>query len=480
MFGQRIQLQFHKSLFPNQFGATRIMTWLLFSSILFHGNVSYGAATQPLTGKEDIRRDAVVIAVEKVMPAVVNIQTKTIVHTRGFYEDLFQEFYGPFFRGRPAEEQYNLGSGIIIDEAGYILTNFHVIQRANQIRVKLADGRVYEAQPIGGKSFKDIALLKLISKPGEHFPWVRFAPEDDLYLGETVLALGIPFGLGGSVSRGILSSKSRRPPSNNEPLDIADWLQTDAAINPGNSGGPLINLRGEIIGINVAVYREGQGIGFAVPIKRVNEALAEIFTPEELKGLWFGGGLKSTGNTLNLTNVQPGSPAAKAGLQTGDRLLSVNNKPVIGLIDCVQELLNSSNPGPISLAYLRGNDRKSTQIKLIPLKDFFTPELIRQKTGLSLETLTPKLASQWGLSTTQGLLVTSVENDSPATRASLQRGLIIAAIGDQPVNDTVTAARILYSKKRGETVELSLIVEKSIRRFNLIEKSVGVAEIKIR
>src|SRR4029434_6740283 len=126
--------------------------------------------------------------------------------------------------------------------------------------------------------FSDVALLKIRSRDNEKFTAVRFAADDDLLLGETVLALGNPYGLGGSVSRGILSSKSRRPPLENEPLEVEDWLQTDAAINPGNGGGPLVNLRGELIGVNVAVYREGQGIGFAIPVRRVSAALGEMYS----------------------------------------------------------------------------------------------------------------------------------------------------------------------------------------------------------
>src|SRR5438093_2581489 len=168
-----------------------------------------------------------------------------------------------------------------------VLTNYHVVARARRIWIKLADGREFEAEPIVGTSFTDLALLRIIAKPGQKFTSVKFAADDDLLLGETVLALGNPFGLGGTVTKGILSSKSRRPPTDVEPLDVQDWLQTDAAINPGNSGGPLINLRGELIGINVAVG-QGQGIGFAIPVRRVSEALSEIYRPEIMHGNWLG------------------------------------------------------------------------------------------------------------------------------------------------------------------------------------------------
>src|SRR5439155_25473868 len=192
-------------------------------------------------------------------------------------------------------------------EDGYVLTNLHVVRRASRVWVKLADGREIEAKAIVGNTRRDVALLKLITKGNEKFRAVKFAQDDDLLLGETVLALGNPFGLGGSVSRGILSSKSRRPAPEGEPLYVQDWLQTDAAINPGNSGGPLINLRGELIGINVAVG-QGQGIGFAIPVRRVSEALSEIHRPEIMHGNWLGIRAKSGGLPLIVTGVDATSP----------------------------------------------------------------------------------------------------------------------------------------------------------------------------
>src|SRR5205807_1589569 len=211
-------------------------------------------------------------------------------------------------------------------------TNLHVVRRAGTVWVKLADGREFEARPIVGNTRKDVALLKLVARGNGKFKAVKFAKDDDLLLGETVLALGNPFGLGGSVTRGILSSKSRRPATEKEPLDVMDWLQTDAAINPGNSGGPLINLRGELIGVNVAVYREAQGIGFAVPVKRVSAALAEIYSPELLQSLWFGARVRPGPAPMQVLSVQEQSPAARAGLRAADSILQINGKAPGGFI----------------------------------------------------------------------------------------------------------------------------------------------------
>src|ERR1041384_5418975 len=182
--------------------------------------------------------------------------------TRMVVRDIFQAQLG--LPGRTSE---SLGSGVVIDEAGYLLTNEHVVRGANQIGVQFNTGArtnsYYEATVVDTDVERDVALLKLIAEPGEKFSAIKFAREDDLLLGETVLALGNPYGLGGSVTRGILSSKSRVIPKEGMPLDIPNWLQTDAPINRGNSGGPLVNLRGELIGINVAILNQAQGIGFA-------------------------------------------------------------------------------------------------------------------------------------------------------------------------------------------------------------------------
>jgi serine protease Do len=426
----------------------------------------------------DIRRDPTVRAVERVMPAVVNIRTKTIVERSGFYEDLLRDFYGPYNRRRPADQEFNLGSGVIIDPAGYVLTSLHVVQRANQIWVKLADGKVYEAEEIGGSRKKDVALLRLRCAPGEKFPAAVLAADDDLLLGETVLALGIPFGLGGSVSRGILSSKSRRPPSENEPLEIADWLQTDAAINPGNSGGPLIDLRGEVIGINVAVYREGQGIGFAIPIQRVTEAIAEIYTPEELKGLWFGARLKPGRLPLKVVSVQPASPAAQAGLAAGDAIVAIGGNPPRNLISFVNQLVNQAAKQAVPLTIQRGNERLQLSVRLVPEQTYFNAELIQQKIGATVQVLNDEVARRWGLGTTEGLLVASLEAQGPAAQAGIQRRFVVRAIDGTPTSDVVTAAKLLSAKQKGEKAVVTVLVERAFG--GLIQTGTGEVEIKVR
>src|ERR1035437_9846840 len=192
--------------------------------LLGGGALAWAPDTRGQAANDDVRRDATVLAVEKVLPSVVNIATETIIPQRDSFEEPFQQFWFPYHRRQPPHSQYSLGSGVIIDEEGYLLTNDHVVRRADKIGIKFCTGtNVYTATVIASDPKSDVALLKLNAKPGEKFKAIQFAPEDDLLLGETVLALGNPFGLGGSVSRGILSSKSRIVPKEGAPLDIPNW-----------------------------------------------------------------------------------------------------------------------------------------------------------------------------------------------------------------------------------------------------------------
>ena len=427
------------------------------------------------TAEVDVRRDAAVEVVERVMPSVVNIQTETIVEYSDPFDELLREFWGPYYRRRPPNTEYSLGSGVIIHEDGYVLTNLHVVRRANRIKVKVFDGnqfKDYEAEPIVGTTLKDVALLKLKTKPGERVRAVKFTPDDDLLLGETVLALGNPFGLGGSVSRGILSSKNRRLPKENEPLDYADWLQTDAAINPGNSGGPLINLRGELIGLNVAMYREGQGIGFAIPVRQVTEAFSEIFIPEVIHSLWFGARIKSGAYPLLVTTVEPNSPADKAGLTVGDQILQVDGKTPKGFIEC-SELLNVSHrPTILLVAQKSGNQRKLT-VQLMPLR-----KVVKEKLGIEVQELTPELVQSLGVKGKVGLLIAEVEKGGPAEQAKLQSGFLITGIEGQTTAYLMTAADILSDKQKGERVRLTVLVPQ--RAGNLVGYRQGTADVKVR
>ncbi len=421
------------------------------------------AAVEP-----DIRRDATVEAVERVMPSVVNIATETIIQVRDPFEDLLRQFFDPYHSQQAPHSQLSLGSGVIIDEEGYVLTNDHVVRRADKIWVKL-NGREqpFEARVISSNPKSDVALLKLVCKPGERFAAVKFAQDDDLLLGETVIALGNPFGLGGSVSRGILSSKSRSAPKENDQLDVPNWLQTDASINPGNSGGPLVNLHGELIGLNVAILSKAQGIGFAIPIKQVSAALSEILTPElSSKALWFGARVKVGLTPLMITTVQPQSPADKAGLKPGDRILSVNGRAPHGAIDFNQQLVNSDKPDVV-LSVEAGGEQRQVTVRMIPVKEFFNAALIERRIGVRLQQLTPQLARYFGLDSTSGFIIADVDADSDAA-GQLQAGCLVSAIDGQMPEDMATAAKLVFAKKKGETVQLNVLAQQRQGRLTFL------------
>jgi S1-C subfamily serine protease len=423
--------------------------------------------------ESDARRDMTVAAVERVMPSVVNIGTETIVESNDPFERMLREFWGPYYRRRQPDAHYSLGSGVLIDESGYVLTCLHVVQRANRVWVTLADGRQFEAQPkFLGNPRIDVALLKLITKGSEKFNAVKFARDDDLLLGETVLALGNPFGLGGSVSRGILSSKNRRPSLEDEPLNVADWLQTDAAINPGSSGGPLVNLRGELIGLNAAIYRQGHGIGFAIPIKQVTEAVSEMFVPEATKSIWFGARIKSGPYPLAITEVEPDSPAGKAGLQKGDVIERVNGRPPNGFIQCI-EWIGNGPKREVTLAVQRKGERREVTAKLVALAD-----LIRQKLGLSVQEMTPELAGNFGYNRRDGVLIAEVDPDGPAARAELKSGYLLAGIDGQPTPDLLSAASVLSGKKKGDRAELAITVR--LQRGAVASLNQGRVAVRVR
>ncbi|HEV8543046.1 MAG TPA: trypsin-like peptidase domain-containing protein [Verrucomicrobiae bacterium] len=424
----------------------------------------------PAKAASEIRRDATVLAVERVMPSVVNISSKTVSRQRGFFFDWWRNNWSPFYRDMPP--QYSVGSGVIIDEDGYLVTNVHVVEDATEIIVTLADHRNYPADLVIGTRKSDVALLKIRAKPGEKFTPIQFAADDDLYLGETVIALGNPFGLGGSVSKGILSSKTRRSTAQDGVLDMEDWIQTDAAINPGNSGGPLVNLDAQLIGLNVAIFKEGQGIGFAIPVKRISEALGEIFTPENLRSLWLGAQFQSTTNGLKVVSVQTASPAEKGGLQDGDVILRVNSSIPKSVFALNREIISSADKREISFQIRRAGAVATASVRLVAEQSYFNTKLIRQKIGLTLRELIGQDFDRIGLNLTAGFLVSDVEQGSPADRAGFQKGLIIEAINGEAADSIVSAARLLSSKKRGEKVRLGVIIPGPFRRAEV--------EVKVR
>ena len=410
-----------------------------------------GCSPSSPTASRDVRRDATVEAIERAMPSVVNIATTTIVQRAGdpTLEHLRKYFKWPVpTEGR--EEPYNIGSGVIVDEDGYLLTNWHVLENAKRIQVKLWNGEVYDARPLVGIKQKDVALLEIVAPPGKKFKAMKLARDDDLMLGESVIAVGNPFGLGGTVTQGILSSKNRRLDSKRD-LDFEDWLQTDADINFGNSGGPLINLRGELIGINVAVG-QGQGIGFAIPVKQISAALAEFYTPEAARGLWFGARIGSFNPPLTVLAVQPGSPAETAGLRVGQRVVSVNRLPPKDLVE-FQHFVTAKSDHTATLEVDENGRRRSLNVQMVPFDG-----LIQKKLGARLRNITYETASAIGISPGEGVIIEEVEKDGPADKAKLQAGFVITGVGERRTGELLHAAGALSLNASGARVPIAFVV----------------------
>ena len=426
-----------------------------------------------------VRKTPVVQAVSKTLPSVVNIRTETVVEVRDPFAELFQDFWNPYYRQPRQDVRRSLGSGVVIHEDGYVLTNDHVVRRATKIRVKFADGREFEADRVAYDQRSDLALLRIVVPKGldKKFQAVNFARDSDLLLGETVIALGNPFGLGGSVSQGILSSRDRQAPREGEVLDIENWLQTDAAINPGNSGGPLINLDGELIGVNVAVHRQGQGIGFAIPIARVQETLSELFAPEQLRGLWFGARVTIDGNSLRLSRVEPNSPAAKAGLRRGDKVVQVNDNHVTDFVGWAKEVAGRGLK-TVRLKIFRGGRFITIPVTLLPEEKVFNPKAIEARLGITVRTLTQRMAEQLGMSFYGGYLITEVEKDGPGARASVEPGGVIQRIDGQQPESLVAFAKDILSRQSGDFVRLNIVWE--IRRGAFLQRRSGAAKVKVR
>lgn len=392
---------------------------------------------------DDIRRDATVKAVEMVMPSVVNIATKSIEPVQNQLELLRRQF----FNEQPYDEYISAGSGVVISEDGYLLTNEHVVHGAEQIAVRFGTGtNDYEATVVDSDAKIDVALLKIKPRPGEKFHPIKLAREDDLLLGESVIALGNPLGLGGSVTHGILSSKSRVALQEGEQPTWRNWLQTDAPINHGNSGGPLVNLRGELIGINVRVVNQErgepvQGIGFAIPIRLLEEALSG-FQTEFKNSYWFGARVKVGSYPLIITDVQADSPAGRGGLKPGDVVMLVDDKVPKNFIDFGN--LVALNPlADIPITIRRGEVISEVKVHLVPEDSVFNASMVREKLGLTLE------------KNEYGFKITAVESNSPAGAVGLQSGMIVRAIDMQEVpKDIAGVAKLLYSKKKGEALRL--------------------------
>lgn len=404
-------------------------------------------------------------AVERVSPAVVNISAEQVTERRlnpfggllrdPFFERFFEDFDRPEYRRR--FKSVNLGSGFIVDAEGRVLTNAHVVENASQIRVILADKRTFPAELIASDPGSDLAVLGV--KDGSGLPHVTMGSSDDLMVGETVIAIGNPFGLSHTVTTGVISATRRSFKSNGH--EFRDFIQTDASINPGNSGGPLINIHGDVIGVNTAIIQAAEGIGFAIPVKKAGRILGDLLQYGRVRAVWIGADVQTIAGDVGaalgmrgrpgvvVTHVARGSPAERAGLLRGDVITRLAGRPVEDEESFRAAVEDAPRGKPQDLEGMRAGKPLALKVSpAVPPADY-ADRILERSVGLRLE------------AERKGVVVAAVREGSAAEGAGLRKGDLIVALGETRVGSLAEArqailaargtGRIRVSARRGNT-----------------------------
>ncbi len=392
-----------------------------------------------------------------VKPAVVSVYSEKTVKFQGpefpfpFGDEFFRRFFGEQFptpRNKPREysvPERGMGSGMILDNQGHILTNYHVVEGVDEIKVQLADKRQFEAEIVSTDAKTDVAVIKIKGNVPKNLPTVQLGDSDALQVGDLVMAVGAPFGLTQTVTTGIISAKGR---SDVGIADFEDFLQTDAPINPGNSGGPLVNMRGEVIGMNSAIATSvGQfaGVGFAIPVNMIKTMLPTLIKGGKITRGMLGVVIQDVTQELAqqfhlpeakgalVSQVNKDSPAEKAGLKTGDVIIRYDGKTIESTRQ-LRDLVAGTEPGTRTTVEVIRNGKKETMTVTLGKLPGETVASAGQpgekanelaKLGLQVQTLTPELARENGLEGEKGVLITQVQQGSLASLAGLQAGDLI-------------------------------------------------------
>ncbi len=426
---------------------------------------------------------------EQLKPSVVNISTEKTVKPgmpslRGpdapGGNDPFDEFFERFFRGTPQapRKARSLGTGFIISEDGYILTNDHVVDGADDIKVTLSDGREFKGEVRGLDPKLDLALVKIDA--GERLPVAKLGESEDIRVGEWVMAIGNPFGLEQTVTVGIVSAKGRVIGAG--PYD--DFIQTDASINPGNSGGPLFNVQGEVIGINTAIVAGGQGIGFAIPVNMAKQIIPQLRDAGHVIRGWLGVtvqalnqdladsfGLKNTHGAL-ISEIAKGSPAEKAGLQRGDIILTYDGQQIVELNDLPRLVAATPVDRTVKVTIFRDGKERTVKVTVGQLDEGPQQTAAGKKDvggslGITAANLTPELVERFGLAGKEGILITGIDPDGPAAAANLVVGDLIVEADGKEVKTVSAFEDIVGSKSSGKVLRL-LIQRKSTLLYTTV------------
>jgi serine protease Do len=492
--------------------------------ILIGTVVSYG-----VKGKEGQKGDATPLTMpspqqmsntfsqiaKQLEPSVVNINTEsTIKNVRkrrggqgqddedggGGMDDFFNHFFGgPGGQGGPggpgdgAIRERSLGSGVIVDSKGFIVTNRHVVEKADRIRVRFEDdppGVQHDAKVIGTDQETDLAVIKV--EVDRVLPSAKMGNSDSMQVGDWVLAVGSPFGLSETVTAGIVSAKGRDIVPGRQ---FQTFIQTDAAINPGNSGGPLVNMNGEVIGINTAILSETNayaGVGFALPSKTVVEVYNQLTGPEHKVsrgsiGIMFDAvenpaiaRVYGSGTGVTVSSVVAGSPADQAGLKVGDTITSVDSKKVSKGAELVADIASRKPGSKVNLSFLRNGKSQETSVTIADRAKLFAARLgdeqenddesapKQSKFGVTVRKVTPEMAERLDMPTGKGVIVQDVKPGSFAEDVNLGRGDVIFEVNKQPVNNEEEFAKVESSLKSGQDVVFLVRSRGSLRQDGTI------------
>lgn len=414
-------------------------------------------------------QEAFMSVAEKVTPSVVNISTvQHIPGGRGRFpfevDPFFRDFFGDFFREMPQAERRStsLGSGVIINSDGYILTNYHVIKDAEEITVKLSDKSEYDGKVIGVDPKTDLAVIRIAANGKQ--PYAVLGDSDKIKVGQWAIAIGNPFGLDRTFTVGVISATGR---SEVGVTAYESFIQTDASINPGNSGGPLLNIHGEVVGINTAIVASGQGIGFAIPVNMAKGVINDLIKKGKVTRGWLGVGiqpltkelaesfeLKDTKGAL-VNEVFPDSPAAKAGIKPGDIIIRIGGREIEDSRG-LQAIVGSTQVGTVvDIDVLRDRKALSFKVKIAEMpgdeeRAARPSEGKEDWLGVAIRDIPEEMKEALGIN--EGVLVRDVKEGSPAERGGIRVGDVIIAVNQKKIADAAEYKRVISTVKMGSTV----------------------------
>lgn len=441
--------------------------------------------TPALLNAENLRESAVVKAIRKVSPAVVNISSEFEVRKRanpfyGFgmdpsFESFFRDFFDPGF-----EQQYkrtSLGSGVIIDgKRGFILTNKHVLLKSATITVALRDGREFKAQIIGADPDSDLAVLRIT--PKGDLPAIDMGDSNNLMIGETVIAIGNPFGFSNTVTTGVISATNR-----SIKVDDAfyhDFIQTDASINPGNSGGPLLNIYGELIGINTAIYAKAQGIGFAIPINKARRIVTDLIKYGEVIPAWIGVTVQDLDDELAqylkatavkgvlVKKTEKSGPAFKAGIYEGDIIQSIGSRKILSQNDFNTAMSNISAGETIDITIWRVGKTKEFSVKSSSFPIELALDLAHNILGITVKTLSKKNRYIYKTYTQEGVVITEINRNSYLAHIGARPGDVIRQVDELTIKNINDFKKAIV-KYRNKT-SLIIVLQRQDQLYNITVK----------